>query len=148
MDKPTESWMVKTFVSKHTCSWWLKNNKRCSLTVAAKYLVRQRGFTALYLKRNDIFKVIRKELSVELTHHQLKKVKEKIAKVFEGDCEREYGKLWDYAAELRSRDPTATIIIEASRPTTNLNPIFLRMYIYFFCNEVGFCSWLQACYWH
>ncbi|GLU06166.1 hypothetical protein SLE2022_232200 [Rubroshorea leprosula] len=127
MNKPTKSWMVKTFVSEHTRSWRLKNNKRCSSIVAAKYLVRQRGFTALYLKRNDIFKFIRKELSVELTHHQLKKVKEKIAKVFEGDCKMEYGKLWDYAAELKSTDPTTTIIIEVSRPTIDLNPIFLRM---------------------
>ncbi|GKV14699.1 hypothetical protein SLEP1_g25531 [Rubroshorea leprosula] len=140
MDKPTESWMVKTFVSEHTCTWRLKNNKRCSSIVVAKYLVRQRGFTALYLKRNDIFKFIRKELSVELTHHQLKKVKEKIAKVFEGDCKMEYGKLWDYAAELKLTDPATTIIIEASRPTTDLNPVFLRMYICFFAMKLGFVA--------
>ncbi|GKV29881.1 hypothetical protein SLEP1_g38759 [Rubroshorea leprosula] len=52
MDQPTESWMVKTFVSKHACHW--------------------------------------KELSVELSDHQLKKVKEKIGKAFEGDCKMEY----------------------------------------------------------
>ncbi|GKU99939.1 hypothetical protein SLEP1_g12713 [Rubroshorea leprosula] len=65
-------------------------NKRCSSTVAAKHLVRHRGFTALYMRRTDIYNVIRKEFSVELSDHQLKKVKEKIGKAFEGDCKMEY----------------------------------------------------------
>ncbi|GKV18372.1 hypothetical protein SLEP1_g28768 [Rubroshorea leprosula] len=140
MDAPTESWMVKTFVSEHTCHWLLKKNKRYNSTVAAKHLVRHRGFTALYMRRTDIYNVIRKELSVELSDHQLKKVKEKIGKAFEGDCKMEYGKLWDYAAELRSKDPVATVIISASRPTTDLNPVFLRMYICFSAMKLGFVA--------
>ncbi|GKV24588.1 hypothetical protein SLEP1_g34181 [Rubroshorea leprosula] len=140
MDAPTESWMVKTFVSEHTCHWLLKKNKRCNSTVAAKHLVRHKGFTALYMRRTDIYNVIRKELSVELSDHQLKKVKEKIGKAFEGDCKMEYGKLWDYAVELRSKDPAATIIISASRPTTDLNPVFLRMYICFSAMKLGFVA--------
>ncbi|GKV02407.1 hypothetical protein SLEP1_g14844 [Rubroshorea leprosula] len=140
MDKPTESWMVKTFASEHTCHWLLKKNKRCNSTIAAKHLVRHRGFTALYMRRTDIYNVIRKELSVELSNHQLKKVKEKIGKAFEGDCKIEYGKLWDYAAELRLKNPATTIIISASRPTTDLNPVFLRIYICFSAMKLGFVA--------
>ncbi|GKV04945.1 hypothetical protein SLEP1_g17025 [Rubroshorea leprosula] len=42
MDPPTESWMVKTFVSEHTCHSLLKKNKRCSSTVAAQHLVKEK----------------------------------------------------------------------------------------------------------
>ncbi|GLT45502.1 hypothetical protein SLA2020_193310 [Shorea laevis] len=52
----------------------------------------------------------------------------------------EYGKLWDYTSKLRLRNPTATIIIEASRATTDLNPIFLMMYIYFSTMKLGFVA--------
>ncbi|GKV41979.1 hypothetical protein SLEP1_g49442 [Rubroshorea leprosula] len=116
---------------------WIKND---NIRLAAKHLVRHRGFTALYMRRTDIYNVIRKELTIELSDHQLKKMKEKIRKAFEGDCKMEYGKLWDYAAELRSKDPTATIIISASRPSTDLNHVFLMMYICFSAMKLGFVT--------
>ncbi|GKV13833.1 hypothetical protein SLEP1_g24806 [Rubroshorea leprosula] len=138
MDQPTESWMVKTFVSEHTCHWLLKKNKQCSSTVVSKYLVRHKGFTALYMRLTDIYNLIKKELSVELSQRQLKKSKEKIGKAFEGDCKMEYGKLWDYVVELQLKDLATSIIIVTSRSTTDLNPVFLRMYICFSAMKLGF----------
>ncbi|GKU96361.1 hypothetical protein SLEP1_g9602 [Rubroshorea leprosula] len=78
---------------KTSCVKLLKKNKQCSSIIASKYLVRHRGFAALYMRQIDIYNVIRRELSVELSHHQLKRVKKKIEKAFEGDCKMEYGML-------------------------------------------------------
>ncbi|GKV12293.1 hypothetical protein SLEP1_g23460 [Rubroshorea leprosula] len=52
----------------------------------------------------------------------------------------EYSKLWDYAAELRRRDPATTILIQALRPTTNANLIFMRMYVCFNAMKLGFVA--------
>ncbi|GLT99331.1 hypothetical protein SLE2022_167740 [Rubroshorea leprosula] len=60
--------------------------------------------------------------------------------VFEGNCLMEYSKLWDYAAELRRRDLATTILIQAPRPTTDTNPIFMRMYVCFSVIKLGFVA--------
>ncbi|GKV48639.1 hypothetical protein SLEP1_g55437 [Rubroshorea leprosula] len=138
-DAVTDSWMVKTYIHEHTCGEEL-TSKRFNSTSASKYLVRKMGFASLYLKADDIFQTIRRNTRLELIGKQCKKAREKIARVFEGNCLMEYSKLWDYAAELRRRDPAATILIQAPRPTTNANPIFMRMYVCFSAMKLGFVA--------
>ncbi|GKV49449.1 hypothetical protein SLEP1_g56200 [Rubroshorea leprosula] len=109
-DAVTDSWMVKTYIHEHTCGEEL-TSKRCNSTSASKYLVKKMGLASLYLKADDTFQTIRRNIGLELTGKQCKKAREKIARVFEGNCLMEYSKLWDYVAELRRRDPAATILI-------------------------------------
>ncbi|GKV51891.1 hypothetical protein SLEP1_g58509 [Rubroshorea leprosula] len=138
-DKPTETWMVKTFNSEHTCEWGL-TNRRCNSTFAMNHLLKTKGFTAVYLKSDDIFTEIWDELNVELTQVQCRIIKRRLRKTFEGDHSLEYNKLFDYAAELRKRDPGATVSIYAPRPLPELNPIFLRMYVCFSAMKKGFIA--------
>ncbi|GKV27473.1 hypothetical protein SLEP1_g36646 [Rubroshorea leprosula] len=118
-DKPTEAWMVKTFNSEHTCDWG-STNRRCNSTFAMNHLLKTKGFTAVYLKSVDIFTEIWDELSVELTKVQCRIIKRRLRKTFEGNHSLEYSKLFDYAAELRKRDPGATVSIYALRPLPEL----------------------------
>ncbi|GKV19085.1 hypothetical protein SLEP1_g29383 [Rubroshorea leprosula] len=101
-DAVTDSWMVKTYIHKHTYSEKLIS-KRCNSTSASKYLVEKMGFASFYLKADDIFQTIRRHTRLELTGTQCKK--------------------------LRRRDLEATILIQAPRPTIDTNPIFMRMRI-------------------
>ncbi|GKU90770.1 hypothetical protein SLEP1_g4721 [Rubroshorea leprosula] len=138
-DAVTDSWMVKTDIHEHTCGEEL-TSRRFNSRSASKYLVKKMGFASLYLKANDIFQTIRRNIGLELIGKQCKKAREKIARVFEGNCLMEYSKLWDCAAELRRRDPVATILIQAPRPTTNANPIFMRTYVCFSAMKLGFVA--------
>ncbi|GKU92568.1 hypothetical protein SLEP1_g6279 [Rubroshorea leprosula] len=138
-DAMIDSWMAKTYIYEHTCSEEL-TSKRCNSTSASKYLVKKMGFASLYLKSNDIFQTIRRNTGLELTRKQCKKVREKIARVFVGNCLMEYSKLWNYATELRRRDPVATILIQAPRSTTDTSPIFMIMYVCFSIMKLGFVT--------
>ncbi|GKV32893.1 hypothetical protein SLEP1_g41459 [Rubroshorea leprosula] len=138
-DAVTDSWMVKTYIHEHTCGKEL-TSKRFNSTSASKYLVKKRSFASFYLKADDIFQTIRRNTGLELTGKQCRKAREKIARVFERNCLMEYSKLWDYAAKLRKRDPTATILIQALRPTRNANHISMRMYVCFSAMKLGFVA--------
>ncbi|GKV23407.1 hypothetical protein SLEP1_g33142 [Rubroshorea leprosula] len=125
-DKPIETWMVKTFTSEHTCEWG-STNRRCNSTFAMNHLFKTKRFSVVYLKSGDSFIEIWDELNMELTQVQCRIIKRRLRKTFEGDHSLEYNKLFDYAAELRKRDPRATVSIYAPRPLPELNPIFLRI---------------------
>ncbi|GKV07173.1 hypothetical protein SLEP1_g18974 [Rubroshorea leprosula] len=56
----------------------------------------------------------------------------------EGASKAEYGMLFNYANELRSKDPEANIVLHAHRPTADVNPTFIRMYVCFSALKKGF----------
>ncbi|GLT47433.1 hypothetical protein SLA2020_211320 [Shorea laevis] len=67
-------------------------------------------------------------------------MKQQLKKTFEGASKAEYGMLFDYANELRSKDPKANIVLHAHRPTTDVNPTFMRMYVCFSALKKGFLA--------
>ncbi|GKV40422.1 hypothetical protein SLEP1_g48069 [Rubroshorea leprosula] len=129
-DSPLDSWMVKTFQQEHTCNWGVVN-KRYTSRHAAKHLVNSRGATCLYMNYDSIFQAIWNEKNIELTSVQCKKTKQQLKRTFEGASKAEYGMLFDYANELRSKDPEANIVLHAHRPIADVNPTFMRMYVCF-----------------
>ncbi|GKV33693.1 hypothetical protein SLEP1_g42167 [Rubroshorea leprosula] len=129
-NNPTKSWMVKTFSPDHICIVSV-TNKVCTSSIAIQHLVKTKGAASLRLNKEDIFTEIKNDLGVELIVVQCKKTKMKLKKTFHEECEAEYKVLFDYANELRSKDPEANVLLECARPTADMNPVFLRMYICF-----------------
>ncbi|GKV06937.1 hypothetical protein SLEP1_g18754 [Rubroshorea leprosula] len=139
MDTPTNSWMVKTFYNSHTCSR-IVTNKVCTSSVAADHLVKTRGVSSLRMNRGDVFEAIRDDLGVELTPVQRKKTKDKLKKKFESVSNAEYNRLFDYANELRSKDPEASVVLQCCRQSVDTTPTFLRMYVCFSALKKGFLA--------
>ncbi|GKV05561.1 hypothetical protein SLEP1_g17558 [Rubroshorea leprosula] len=76
--------------------------------------------------------VKRKEVKLNmLGEGRCRIIKKKLRKTFEGDYVLECSKFFDYAVELRKRDPRATVSVNALRPLLELDLIFLRMYVCF-----------------
>ncbi|GKV49409.1 hypothetical protein SLEP1_g56160 [Rubroshorea leprosula] len=139
MDIPTNSWMVKTFYNCHTCSRTI-TNKGCTSSVAADHLVKTRGVASLRMNRGDVFEAIRDDLGVELTPVQRKKTKDKLKKKFESVSNAAYSRLFDYANELKSKDPEASVVLQCCRQSADTTPTFLRMYVYFSALKKGFLA--------
>ncbi|GLT83182.1 hypothetical protein SLE2022_014870 [Rubroshorea leprosula] len=127
----------KTFQQKHTCNWGVVN-KRYTSRHAAKHLVNSRGASCLYMNYDSIFQAIWNEKNIELTSVQCKKTKQQLKRTFEGASKVEYGMLFDYANELKAKDPKANIVLHAHRPTADVNPTFMRMYVCFSALKKGF----------
>ncbi|GKV43924.1 hypothetical protein SLEP1_g51161 [Rubroshorea leprosula] len=115
-------------------------NKVCTSSIAAQHLVKTKEVASLCFNKDDIFIEIKNDLGVELTLVQCKKTKMKLKKTFDCFVEAEYKVLFDSTNELRSKDLEANIVLERARPTTDMNPVFLRMYVYFSALKKGFIS--------
>ncbi|GKV07231.1 hypothetical protein SLEP1_g19029 [Rubroshorea leprosula] len=84
------------------------------------------------------------ELHLEITISQARRAKQLIIKEFQGDCKKEYSKLFDYRREILTRNQTSTVEIYAERPTPDSNPVFIRFYAkgcYVFVGEFGPKIW-------
>ncbi|GKV02681.1 hypothetical protein SLEP1_g15079 [Rubroshorea leprosula] len=94
-------------------------NKRFTSRHATKHLVNTRGANSLYVNYDSIFQAIWNEKNIEITFVQCKKMKQQLKRTFEGTSKAEYAMLFDYATELRSKDPKANIVLHTHRPTTD-----------------------------
>ncbi|GKU99781.1 hypothetical protein SLEP1_g12576 [Rubroshorea leprosula] len=80
------------------------------------------------------------ELHLEIAISQARRAKQLIIKEFQGDCKKEYSKLFDYRREILTRNPTSTVEIYEERPTPDSNPVFIRFYICFAALREGFLT--------
>ncbi|GKV38096.1 hypothetical protein SLEP1_g46042 [Rubroshorea leprosula] len=139
VDSRTRSWMIKTYKDEHTCgfSW---RNKRVKATTVARHFIKTRSYSALTLSHPNIQQGMHEELHLEITISQARRAKQLIIKQFQGDCKKEYSKLFDYRREILTRNPTSTVEIYAERPTPDSNPIFIRFYVCFAALREGFLT--------
>ncbi|GKV26775.1 hypothetical protein SLEP1_g36010 [Rubroshorea leprosula] len=71
---------------------------------------------------------------------QARSAKQLIIKEFEGNCEKEYRRLYDYRFDLLKKNPNSTVAIDAKRPTPDSKLVFLRFYVYFAALREGFIA--------
>jgi len=57
-----------------------------------------------------------------------------------GNYKKKYAKLWDYAEELREKNPGSTITLKVEKPDMHSKALFERMYICFAACKKGFLS--------
>ncbi|GKV08367.1 hypothetical protein SLEP1_g20005 [Rubroshorea leprosula] len=139
LDGRTRSWMIKTYQDEHTCSYSL-NNKRVRSRTIARHFIKTRGISATAATQINIQQSIKEELHLEITMSQARRAKQLIIKEFEGNCEKEYSRLYDYRLKLLKKNPNSTVAIDAMRPTPDSKPVFLRFYVCFAALREGFIA--------
>ncbi|GKV22910.1 hypothetical protein SLEP1_g32721 [Rubroshorea leprosula] len=139
LDGRTRSWMIKTYQDEHTCSYSL-NNRRVRSRTIARHFIKTRGISATAATQINIQQSIKEELHLEITMSQARRAKQLIIKEFEGNCEKEYSRLYDYRLKLLKKNPNSTVAIDAMRPTPDSKPVFLRFYVCFDALREGFIA--------
>ncbi|GKU88161.1 hypothetical protein SLEP1_g2458 [Rubroshorea leprosula] len=139
LDGRIRSWMTKTYRDEHTCSYSL-NNRRVRSRTIARHFNKTRGISATIATQINIQQSIKEELHLEITMSRARTAKQLIIKEFEGNCEKEYKRLYDYRLELLKKNPNSIVAIDARRPTLDSKPIFLRFYVCFAALREGFIA--------
>ncbi|XP_057791299.1 uncharacterized protein LOC131008435 [Salvia miltiorrhiza] len=130
-----ESWQIRRFHRTHDCddSFHVRNMK--SKWLCKKFIKR---FAS---DRNRKLKVFRQDaiddLNVDISRDQAYRAKKLALKMLEGDPAAQFGKLWDYAEEIRRTNPGSTVII-GSVEDENGQSRFERCYICLDAVKKGF----------
>ena len=129
-----DAFQIKSFKSIHTCGKDHKNSKISSRWLANKYLPFFRDdhtWTANALK-GAVFR----DHEVDVTLDQCYKAKRMAFKMIHGAEEKQYERLWDYAAAIRKWNVGSTVKIQTT------NDVFERMYI---CLDACKRGFLEGC---
>ncbi|XP_062075936.1 uncharacterized protein LOC133780073 [Humulus lupulus] len=101
-DSKNPTLKVKTYVNKHACGRINTNTNATSTWIPKTYsesLQPGKQFSC-----GDFLAKVTKDFRITITKTQVYKVKKKGAIFLEGSMKDQYGKLWDYAEELRARN--------------------------------------------
>ncbi|XP_062075727.1 uncharacterized protein LOC133779840 [Humulus lupulus] len=105
-DSKNPTLKVKTYVNKHACGRISTNTNATSTWIPKTYsesLQPGKQFSC-----GDFLAKVTKDFRITITKTQVYKVKKKGAIFLEGSMKDQYGKLWDYAEELRARNLGST----------------------------------------
>ncbi|KAL3746914.1 hypothetical protein ACJRO7_015795 [Eucalyptus globulus] len=136
IDARSGSFHVKTYHSEHTCSIRFKNRRVTSSWLANHYLPTIRAMPTI--KTIAFKELIKEQLGLDVSIVQCTKAKLHAYKVLMGNYKKEYAKLWDYAEELRERNPGSTITLKVEKPDMQSKALFERMYVCFAACKKGF----------
>ena len=124
--KSPRSFQVVTFDDDHKCSRQFRNKQAKTKWVSKKLQLRLR--TQPELSHSEAFNYMRETFEVYLDDTKIYRSLKMARKAIEG-CEAEqYGKLWDYAHELKRSNPGSTVLMDTT-PIDGSNPQFKRIYI-------------------
>ncbi|KAG8368985.1 hypothetical protein BUALT_Bualt15G0103200 [Buddleja alternifolia] len=132
------SFQVRDYNPKHSCggmfhvkncnSTWLGNKYEKSFRTDPKRNVK--GW------RQDVIE----DINVHVSKNQAYRAKWRALKNIEGDPKDQYGRLWDYAEELRTSNPGSTVILTLAPDDGSGTPKFGKFYVCFKRVKDGFLS--------
>ena len=127
---------MKTYTPEHTCGISLKNKRVKSTTLAETYADTLKA--APGMKLHALKELIRKDMGVAVSTSQCRRAKLRVSKELMGSEVKEYGMLWDYAQELRTKSPGSTIFLNVQREFDANRVMFDRFYVCFNACKRGF----------
>lgn len=131
-------YQVRTYKSKHTCTITYSNRNVTSYMIAKRFMEDLRTNPRIPLQS---FKDrVRKEMKVDISRNQVYRAKIKAAQLIYGSDLEQYGRLWDYCAELRRSNPGSTVVMDAPIDSESGQPRFNRLYIFLAAPKTGFLS--------
>ena len=87
--------------------------------------------TNMPLELEYIQETVKKDYVVGVTRTRAYRARMAALKLIDGSDNEQYGRIWDYCAEIRSTNPHSTVIMKViPPPIENRQPIFGRIYIY------------------
>ncbi|PKI47469.1 hypothetical protein CRG98_032059 [Punica granatum] len=134
--KSLGAYQVRKFFDNHTCNITYKNSRVNSKWLARHYMGTIRSLPSI--KLNELKKLVKEHLSVEVSRSQCRRAKEKVYDLLVGDSKAEYALMWFYADELKSTNRNSSIYMKVERPIPAKPPIFYRFYVCFDALKTGF----------
>ena len=127
LNSDQKTFKVKTLHDEHTCAMAFRN-KTLSISVIAKKHLNQWKANPEWSFAN-FQQQLRDDTSCDRTLWQFYRAKKLAMEMVEGTMVEQYGRLWDYYAELRCMNPGSTINVNCTMNRVNPNPKFKRIYI-------------------
>ncbi|KAK9003674.1 hypothetical protein V6N11_084308 [Hibiscus sabdariffa] len=125
-NRQTRCIQVKTFINEHNCPVSFKN-KMVSMKVIAEHFedtIKDHP----KMKIREIQRRIQSELHVNVPNARCRRAKSLVTSRLAGSCKEEFALLWDYADELRTKNPGSTIKMAVNRVSDISSPHFKRFY--------------------
>ncbi|KAK5834833.1 hypothetical protein PVK06_010511 [Gossypium arboreum] len=120
---------IKTFQDEHHCSVSFKNKMVTATMIAQHFEANIKHHPKMKLR--EIQRRCASEMHVNVTIDCCYRVKKIVSEKMAGNHKDEFGLLWDYAHELRSKMPGSTIRMAVQRVTVDSLPHFKRFYVCF-----------------
>ncbi|KAK8656057.1 hypothetical protein V6N13_108616 [Hibiscus sabdariffa] len=121
-DSKDQTWQIKTMVNCHTCSKFVSNSNITSKWMT-KYYIGKFMFELNYTLRSLRHDVLH-EFGTLVSPEKCGRVKDVALKMIEGNHKAQYGRIYDYLKELRSKNLGTTTICYLDLR------LFQRMYVY------------------
>lgn len=106
-DSRNQSYVVKTYVGTHTCSKEWKLKAFSAKYLVARYIQNFRADDKMTLIRFS--RLVRQDYNMTMTRSKLQRARRITMKLVNGDEEKQYIMLWDYAEEIRRSNPGSNI---------------------------------------
>ena len=110
MDKKTNNFVIKTYMSVHSCQKATRNylcNSRFIATVFKKKVIEQPNIRVFKLQE-----LIRKKCNVHVGKTTTRKARAKILNELMGDHVKEFGRILDYKDVLLRTNPGSTCVVK------------------------------------
>ncbi|KAK9027894.1 hypothetical protein V6N11_067715 [Hibiscus sabdariffa] len=109
-NRQTRCIQVKTFINEHSCPVSFKNKMVSMKVIAEHFEDTIKDHPKMKIK--EIQRRIQSELHVNVPNARCRRAKSLVTSRLAGSCKEEFALLWDYADELRTKNPGSTIKME------------------------------------
>ncbi|KAK8669521.1 hypothetical protein V6N13_106949 [Hibiscus sabdariffa] len=139
-NRQTRCIQVKTFINEHNCPVSFKNKMVSMKVIDEHFEDTIKDHPKMKIK--EIQRRIQSELHVNVLNARCRRAKSLVTSRLAGSCKEEFALLWDYADELRTKNPGSTIKMAVNRVSNISSPHFKRFYVCFDALKRG---WKEGC---
>ena len=135
VNRKEKTMQIKTYQKEHKCGRVFRNTNLNSRVLANRYVDKFRSNPEIPVKAfmSDVYY----DLNSEVTLSQAYRAKTKAMKIIQGSHIHQYGKLWDYCAELKKQNSGSSAVLKVEL-NEKQQPIFQRIYICLHACKEGF----------
>jgi len=134
------TYQIKTYCGDHTCGKVLDNKSANSRWVATKVVPKMQVSKSMTVK--EVFDEMSLTYGVGITMDRAWRARKIAKKIIEGDADKQYSKIWRYAAELKRACKGNSVKINVDGPSATIQPRFGSFY---FCFEGCKKGFITAC---
>jgi hypothetical protein len=130
------TFMLKSMNPTHRCTRKYKSSIVTSRWIADRMVHKFRVQPNYPLKA--LYEDVRRKWNVDVSQSQLYRARKKARQQIEGKRKEQYRRLWDYCATVRKTNRGSCMLMKVERPTLDIPPRFLRLYMSLAACKDGF----------